>query len=65
MNKILMIFDLPSNITINEIEVSQQIAFNILKWKFMKEPILTHSNFNKKFKLYMDILDIGLEAILI
>jgi len=44
--------------------VSQQTAFDILKWKLMEEPILAYPNFNKMFKLYTDALDIGLGAVL-
>ena len=30
----------------------------------MKEPILTHSDFNKMFKLYIDASDVGLGVVL-
>jgi len=30
----------------------------------MKESILAYPNFNKMFKLYIDVSDIGLEAVL-
>ncbi len=40
--------------------VSQQIAFDILKWKLIEELILAHPDFNKMFKLYTDASDVGL-----
>ena len=45
--------------------VSQQTAFDILKWKFTKKPILMYLDFSKMFKLYTDISDVGLGAVLI
>ncbi len=44
--------------------VSQQTAFDILKRKLTEEPILAHPDFTKMFKLYTDVLDIGLGAVL-
>ena len=44
--------------------VSQQTAFDILKRKLTEEPILAHPDFIKMFKLYIDALDAGLEAVL-
>jgi len=44
--------------------VSQQTAFDILKRKLIKKPILVHPDFNKKFKLYTDASDIGLGVVL-
>jgi len=44
--------------------VSQQIAFDILKWKLTEESILAHSDFTKMFKLYTDTSDIGLGVVL-
>ncbi len=45
--------------------VSQQTAFDILKRKLTKEPILAHPDFIKMFKLYTNALDVGLGAVLI
>ena len=44
--------------------VSQQTAFDILKQKLTEESILAYPDFNKMFKLYTDISDMGLGAIL-
>jgi len=44
--------------------VSQQIAFDILKWKLMEKTILMHFDFNKIFKLYTDASNVGLGAVL-
>ncbi len=42
----------------------QQKAFDIIKNKLATEPIRVHPDFNKPFKLYTNILDIGLRAVL-
>ncbi len=44
--------------------VSQQTAFDILKWKLTEEPILVHPDFTKMFKLYIDASDVGLGVVL-
>ena len=43
----------------------QEKAYNTLKEKLLTEPIIGHSNFEKKFKLYTDISNVGLEAVLV
>ncbi len=45
-------------------EQAQQEAFNIIKDKLAIELIRAHSDFNKLFKLYTDISDTGLGAVL-
>ena len=42
---------------------AQQEAFNIIKNKLATESIRAYSDFNKPFKLYTDISDIGLDSI--
>ncbi len=44
--------------------VFQQTAFDILKRKLTKEPILVHPDFTKMFKLYTDASDVGLGVVL-
>ncbi len=43
---------------------AQQEAFDIIKDKLATEPIRTHLDFNKPFKLYTDVSDTGLGAVL-
>ncbi len=43
---------------------AQQKAFDIIKNKLIIEPIRAHPDFNKPFKLYTDVSDIGLGAVL-
>ena len=43
---------------------AQQEAFDIMKDKLATEPIRAHPDFSKPFKLYTDISDTGLEAVL-
>jgi len=43
---------------------AQQAAFDNLKEKLISEPIRAHSNFDRLFKLYTDVSDIGLETVL-
>ena len=43
---------------------AQQEAFNVIKNKLATKPIRAHPDFNKSFKLYTDVLNIGLEAVL-
>jgi len=43
---------------------AQQEAFDIIKDKLATESIKAHPDFNKPFKLYMNISDIGLGAVL-
>ncbi len=50
--------------TLFEWTISQQTAFDILKQKLTEEPILTHPDFIKMFKLYTDALDVGLGVVL-
>ena len=45
-------------------EQAQQEAFDIIKNKLVTEPIRTHPDFNKPFKLYTDASDTGLKAVL-
>ncbi len=45
-------------------ENAQQVAFNILKEKLILALIRAYPNFDKLFKLYMDVSDIGLGAVL-
>src|SRR6266542_1648869 len=42
----------------------QQEAFDIIKNKLATEPIRAHPDFNKPFKLYTDVSDTGLGAVL-
>ncbi len=43
---------------------AQQEAFDIIKNKLATEPIRAHPDFNKPFKLYTDVSDTGLGAVL-
>ena len=43
---------------------AQQEAFDIIKNKLATEPIRAHPDFSKPFKLYTDVLDTGLGAVL-
>ncbi len=43
---------------------AQQEAFDIIKNKLITKPIRAHSDFNKPFKLYTDVSDTGLGAVL-
>jgi len=43
---------------------TQQEAFDIIKNKLVTEPIRAHPDFNKPFKLYTDVSDTGLGAVL-
>ncbi len=43
---------------------AQQKVFNIIKNKLAIESIRAHPDFNKPFKLYTDVSDIRLEAVL-
>ncbi len=45
-------------------EQDQQVAFDNLKEKLTSEPIKAHPNFDKAFKLYTDVSDTGLGAVL-
>ncbi len=45
-------------------EQAQQEAFDIIKNKLATEPIRAHPDFNKPFRLYTDISDTGLGAVL-
>src|SRR6266542_1232909 len=45
-------------------ESPQQEAFDIIKDKLATEPIRAHPDFNKPFKLYTDVSDTGLGAVL-
>ena len=44
---------------------AQQRAFDIIKKKLIEKPILVYPNWNKLFKLYTNVSDIGLGIILI
>src|SRR6266498_2942761 len=44
---------------------AQQEAFDIIKNKLATEPIRAHPDFNKPFKLYTDVSDTGLRAVLV
>ena len=44
---------------------AQQAAFDNLKEKLTSEPIRAHPNFDKSFKLYTDVSDTGLGAVLV
>jgi len=44
---------------------AQQEAFDIIKDKLATEPIRAHPDFNKPFKLYTDVSDTGLRAVLV
>ncbi len=43
----------------------QQVAFDTLKEKLTSASIRIHLNFEKLFKLYTNVSDIGLEAVLV
>ncbi len=43
---------------------AQQTAFDNLKERLTSEPIRAYPNFDKPFKLYTDVSDTGLEAVL-
>src|SRR5579859_2723806 len=45
-------------------EEKQQKAFEILKEKLIKLPILQYSNYEKEFMLFLDALEKGLGAVL-
>src|SRR5262249_39288248 len=45
-------------------ELSQQEAFDTLKWRMCQNPILQQPDFDKRFYLYMDASAYGMGAIL-